>query len=232
MVPGAVEAPAIFRKSCLRRRAAVVGILVLASACTGGTDGEAPLARRPELTTVPAASSPTTAGLASTTVVPAPPATSTPGAGFELRPAGLGSVDFGIEAEVALAEFASVLGVPSDDDTLGSCASGEIDRVVRFGELSILLGGGRGTRFVGWDLGERSGALPSLATAEGVSVGSSLDDVRRAFGTRFTLLANDPFGAAFEVEVGAPGALRGTLTGVGGDDRVATLSGGAASCAA
>lgn len=232
MVPGAVEAPAICPKGRLRRRTAVVGILVLASACTGGADGEIPLARRPELTTVPAANSPTTTGIAPTTVAPAPPATATPRASLELRPAGLGSVDFGTDAGVALAEFASVLGVPSDDDTLGSCASGEIDRVVRFGELSILLGGGRGARFVGWDLGEPSGALAPLATAEGVTVGSSLDDVRRAFGTRFTLLANDPFGAAFEVEVGAPGALTGTLTGVGGDDRVATLSGGAASCAA
>lgn len=154
------------------------------------------------------------------------------GASIELRGQGLGPSDFGAPATEVLRALSAALGPATDDDLLEACPSGQIDRVVRFAELSVLVAGtGSGARFVGWDLAEPSGFLPRLATAEGISVGSTLDEAAAAFGSRLRLLTGDPFGAAFEVDVEAPGRLAGTLTGTRPADRIATLSGGSASCA-
>ncbi|CAN5784460.1 hypothetical protein BH23ACT1_BH23ACT1_15140 [soil metagenome] len=146
---------------------------------------------------------------------------------------GLGVVTFGGEAGLVLTELATRLGPPTDDSPLSSCPRGEIDRVVQFAELSVLVATAGGVeRFVAWDLGPPSGALPRLATAEGISVGASLDRLRVAYGTRLELLLGDPFGPGFEIEVASGDRLGGTLTGSGDTDTVATISAGSASCAA
>ncbi len=121
-----------------------------------------------------------------------------------------------------LAALAGVLGPPVDDRPLGSCPSGEADRLVQFGELAVLFGGGR---FVAWDAGPPSGALPPLTTAEGIGVGSSVAELRGAYGQRLQLDPDDPFGPVFEITTPPPGRLAGTLTGTGPSDTVASLSG-------
>ena len=214
------------------RLAAVVALVVLVAACAGGQGNGAALNRRGPSTT--ATPPPPTS---SVSVVPVPPPTTasttsvaaTPG--IVLGPEGLGVVDFGAEATVALAELRARLGPPVDDRPLGSCPSGQVDRMVQFAELSVLLAVSGGTeRFVAWDLGPRSGVLPPLATAEGISTGSTLSRLRAAYGERLDLSEDDPFGPGFEIEVPSPGRLGGTLTGTSAGDTVATLSGGSASC--
>ena len=215
------------------RLAAVVALIVLVAACAGERGDGAALNRRgPSTTATPPP--PTSSGSA----VPLPPPTtaSTPTSvaatpGVVLGPTGLGVVDFGTEATVALAELRARLGAPVDDRPLGSCPSGEVDRLVQFSELSVLLAASGGTeRFVAWDLGPRSGVLPPLATAEGISTGSTLSRLQAAYGERLELSEDDPFGPGFEIEVQSPGRLGGTLTGTSPGDTVATLSGGSASC--
>lgn len=201
---------------------ATVALALVAIGCAGEDGGEL---SRPEPTS-------TTAAVTTTTTVPAtsaPLGTTAPAATeLVLAPDGLGLAAFGEEADAVLARLAGVLGPPGDDRPLGSCPSGEADRLVQFAELAVLFGRGR---FVAWDVGPPSAALPPLATAEGIGVGASLADVRSAYGDRLRVDPDDPFGPVFEVAVPAPGRLAGTLTGTGPADTVASLSGGAASCA-
>lgn len=202
--------------------AAAVVLSLLAGGCADDDDDG--LSRPEASTTAPATTS--------TTVVAPPtsagPATTAPAPGeVVLAPDGLGVAAFGDEAEAVLAGLAGVLGPPADDRPLGSCPSGEADRLVQFAELGVLFDGGR---FVAWDVGPASGALPPLATAEGVGVGSSIAQLRAAYGDRLRLDPEDPFGPVFEIATPPPGRLAGTLTGTGPADTVATLSGGTASC--
>ncbi len=148
-----------------------------------------------------------------------------------LEPDGLGVVVFGDEANRVLAALARRLGPPTDDGPLPACPSGELDRLVRFGELSVLVATTGGVeRFVAWDIGPFSGTVARLATAEGISVGSTLAQLRSTYGERLQLTRDDPFGPAFEIDLGGRSRLGGTLTGTGTGDTVATLSGGSASC--
>lgn len=213
-------------------RRLVLALCLAGSACTGGeTDGRA-LARQVPSTTSVAPPRPTTTSTA-------PASTTTSGATEEpsaddvvLRPDGLGVVAFGDDAEVVLAELTARLGPPTDDGALPSCPSGEIDRLVSFAGLSVLFAATGGVeRLVAWDLEPASQALPRPATAEGISVGSSLDELRSAYGALLELSSADPFGPGFEIDVGGGGRLGGTLTGTDRTDTVATLSGGSAGCA-
>lgn len=161
-------------------------------------------------------------------------ATSTPSpqaAQVVLGPEGLGVVAFGDPAGEVVAELTGLLGRPTDDRPLGSCPTGEAERLVEFAELAVLIGDREGTaRFVAWDVGEPSGAIPVLQTAEGIGVGATLADVRSVYGDRLEMAADDPFGPSFEIGVPPPGRLGGTLTGTTATDTVATLRGGAATC--
>lgn len=209
-----------------------VGLAALVASCAGQGDDGADLARSPPSTTGERASS-TSPSTAAPTTTAAPILTSLPPVGdIVLGPLGLGVVDFGVEAATALAALEARLGPPVDDRPLGSCPSGEVDRVVQFAELSVLVDvAGDTERFVAWDLGAPSTGRPRLTTADGIGIGTSLAELRSVYGDRLRLARDDPFGPAFEVEVDPPGRLGGTLTGIADDATVATLSGGRASCA-
>ena len=210
-----------------------VGLAALAAACAGQGDDGADLARSLPSTTGERASTSSSPSTAAPTTTAAPTLTSLPPVGdIVLGPFGLGVVSFGVEAATALAALEARLGPPVDDRPLGSCPSGEVDRVVQFAELSVLVeGSGDSERFVAWDLGATSTGRPRLTTAEGVGIGTSLVELRSVYGDRLRLARDDAFGPAFEVEVDPPGRLGGTLTGIADDATVATLSGGRASCA-
>lgn len=209
-----------------------VGLAALVVSCAGQGDDGADLARSLPSTTGERASS-TSPSTAAPTTTATPTLTSLPPVGdIVLGPLGLGVVDFGVEAATALAALEGRLGPPVDDRPLGSCPSGEVDRVVQFAELSVLVDvAGDTERFVAWDLGAPSTGRPRLTTADGIGIGTSLAELRSVYGDRLRLARDDPFGPAFEVEVDPPGRLGGTLTGIADDATVATLSGGRASCA-
>ena len=219
-----------------RARGALAIVALLAGACGGGEPNGAELVRpAPSVTAAPLPRSATpTSADPSTTVGPGAVSPTPPQAAeVVLGPDGLGVVNFGEEADQVVAELSALLGRPSDDRPLGSCPSGEVERLVEFAELAVLVGRRQGTpRFVAWDLGPPSGALPALTTAEGVGVGTTLAALRAAYGDRLEVSGDDPFGPSFEVRVPAPGRLTGNLTGTTTSDTVATLGGGAATCAA
>ncbi|HVL04165.1 MAG TPA: hypothetical protein VM386_06995 [Acidimicrobiales bacterium] len=214
-----------------RRLIRAVGLAALVAACSGQGDG-ADLARSLPSTTGERASSSSSLSTAAPITTAAPTPTSLPPVGdIVLGPLGLGVVSFGVEAATAFAALEARLGPPVDDRPLGSCASGEVDRVVQFAELSVLVDvAGDSERFVAWDLGAPSTGRPRLTTAEGIGIGTSLAELRSVYGDRLRLARDDPFGPAFEVEVDPPGRLGGTLTGITDGATVATLSGGRASC--
>lgn len=213
--------------------AAVAVLALLAGACADGDDGAARLSRPVPLTTSTAPVSPSTSSTSTTS--PSPTSTTSAATQVVLGPDGLGLVAFGDRADQVVVELTGVLGPPSDDRPLGSCPSGEVERLVEFAELAVSFGGsgdGEGTsRLVAWDVGPPSGALPPLTTAEGVGVGTTVAELRRAYGDRVDIGAVDPFGPGFEIQVPVPGRLTGTLSGTGANDTVATLAGGAATCA-
>ncbi len=210
---------------------AVVLALAAAGCSPVATDGEG-LARREATTTSAPHLRPTTTFLRVTTSTSSSTTSTvslTPD--VVLEPDGLGVVAFGDEANRVLAALAGRLGPPTDDGPLPACPSGELDRLVRFGELSVLVATTGGVeRFVAWDIGPSSGAVTRLATAEGISVGSTLAQLRSAYGERLQLTRDDPFGPGFEIDLGGRSRLGGTLTGTGTGDTVATLAGGSASC--
>lgn len=215
-----------------RRPLAVALCLLVAGCASGGTGGEALARRVPTTTAAPESLRTTTSSTAPGAISTSTSSTVPSGSGVVLEADGLAVVAFGDDAMVVTAELSSRLGPPTDDAPLPSCPSGEIDRLVDFGGLSVLFAATGGVeRFVAWDLGPSSGLQPRLATTEGISVGSSLDQLRSAYGDRLELSRDDPFGSGFEVELQAGGRLGGTLTGTAGADTVATLSGGTASCA-
>lgn len=217
----------------IRRLIRVVALVVVLTACAGQEKHGDDLSRRVPSTREPRSSTsspPTTT--APTTTTGQTPTTSPSAHDVVLGPLGLGVVPFGTDAATVLAELEARFGPPVDDRPLGSCPSGEVDRLVQFAELSVLISAtGDMARFVAWDLGAPSGAVPRLTTAEGVGVGTTLAEARAAYGDRLELSPDDPFGPGFEVEVDGPGRLGGTLTGTSASDTVATLSGGTASCA-
>lgn len=230
----AYPGPVTRRPPSGRQLAVAVLVLVLSvSACRAGSE-DPPMAR-------PAA--PTTSAPTSTTEAPATAVTSSTAPASSpqtparpavvLAPDGLGVVRFGAEAEQVLTHLADVLGPANDDRRLGSCPSGAADRLVQFSELAVLIAGeGPSGRFVAWDVGPASGAFPPLATAEGIRVGSTVSELRAAYGPLLELSGDDPFGPAFAVRVPPPGALSGTTTGTGPGDTVTSLGGGRATCAA
>lgn len=211
-----------------------VGLAALATACAGPGDNGGELGRSLPSTTgerAPSSSTPSTAAVPTTTT--ASTLTSLPAVDdIVLGPLGLGVVSFGSEASTVLPALEARFGPPVDDRPLGSCPSGDVDRLVQFAELSVLIDvTGEREHFVAWDLGAPSSGLPRLTTAEGIGIGTSLAELRSAYGDRLQLSRDDPFGPAFELEVEPPGRLGGTLTGISDNDTVATLSGGTASCA-
>lgn len=212
-------------------RATFAVAFVVASCATDGDDGDV-LGRRVPSTSAErssSTSSPSTTATPTTTTEST--STTVPVVGLVLDPGGLGVVAFGTDATTVVAELGARLGPPNDDRPLGSCPSGEVDRLVEFAELSVLVATTGGVdRFVAWELGLPSGELPRLATVEGISVGSSLTTLRSAYGEDIEVSEDDPFGPTFEIAVEPPGRLGGTLTGTSGSDTVATLSGGAATC--
>lgn len=215
-----------------RALVALATAVLLTASCAAGRQGDDGLGR-PEPSETSTRRIPSSASVAPSTTADstATSTTSPQAAQVVLGPEGLGAVAFGDPAEEAAAKLTRLLGRPTDDRPLGSCPTGEAERLVEFAELAVLIGDREGAaRFVAWDLGEPSGAIPVLQTAEGVGVGATLAAVRTAYGDRLEIATDDPFGPSFEVRVPPPGRLGGTLTGTAATDTVATLRGGAATC--
>ncbi len=172
----------------------VLLVLVLAAGCS--VDSDTTESEGPTATTATATSTP------ASTERPSPASDQL------LLSDGLGVVRFGEPADTALPLLIDVLGrQPTDDSTttgdMPQGFGGTAVRFVSFGQLTVIISDGAYYRddgvmnFAGWSL---DGTGPSeLATPQGITLGSTIDELQTAFGDQLRL----PSGPAEEVCGGA-----------------------------
>jgi hypothetical protein len=176
----------------------------------------------------------------------------------ELRPDGLGVVGFGAGEREALDRLERRLGAPDERGAwrgatpFGTCP-GPI-RVLRWGRLYVLVTNGPTRYATGgrWhlftyqvDSVQRTKLDPTFSgpnppeppplrgdsprTAAGIGVGSTLAELRRAYGRRLQVSVGEPgMVYRFRVGFGAAGDLSGSLSGGTPGATVTTLAAGAA----
>jgi hypothetical protein len=171
---------------------------------------------------------------------PAEPATTTTapeddeGPPVVLRGDGIGAFTFGADPDQVLAGLTLRWGPPDGDSgwiaagssRYGPCP-GTVVRGVNWRGFTVLFSDGatpRGTpgtrHFFTWDYQvddparpapDRGGNRPALRTANGVSVGATVQALQRAYGDRLELFEEPPDGPQFGVQT-AEGGLYGSLT--------------------
>ncbi len=156
---------------------------------------------------------------------------------MDLRPDGLGPIRFGDDAEPAVAALVAVLGPPQSDsgfaatvEGFGNCP-GDAVRAVRWQGLTVLIARGRTElradsqpHVIAFQYGPED-TQPVLRTPEGVGLGSTAEDLRRAYAAQVEISADDPFQKP-EFRLGVPPRrLVGVLSAP--DGRVELIDGGA-----
>lgn len=155
---------------------------------------------------------------------------------LQLRQDGIGSASFGGDPEAVVEYVSSLLGAPTDDTgwtdplAFAFCEGSEVRRV-RWGVLGLLFGdvspfaSGR-RHFFGWEYGEEAqvGQEPQgLRTAGGVTLGSSIVDLRAEFPEVFL---NEGEEGVFPANYYVSDNFRGLVTGVTDADVVTVMFGG------
>lgn len=161
----------------------------------------------------------------------------------ELSRDGLGVVALGEGAETALEELRGALGrpntvtrwLPKERSLWGRCP-GEQVRGAKWGDLWVLFSDetelGSGPHVFGWILGlaGMSDERLEVRTAEGIGVGSSIAELRAAYGER---VAFEPYELGVRFTVAPPEGqhpsglmLTGTAAGQDDEDTVRALRGG------
>ena len=172
----------------------------------------------------------------------APDAAVPESAGVKLSRDGLGVASFGDDAEDALARLREAMGkpntlskwLPMERSLWGACPGSEV-RGAKWGDLLVLFSDRSelsDERHVsGWFLGGASVyGRTTLRTPEGIGLGSTVAELRTAYGDRLSMESAD-LGTRFSVEP-AEGEkagsriLAGTISGEADDDTVRTLRGG------
>lgn len=198
-------------------------------------------------TTSTSTAAPTTTESTTTTTTTTEPTTTTtdttlpPAEILILGPENIDGIDFGTDADQTVASFEEILGPPTDDtgwvppvdsegvQVYGPCP-GTLIRVVDWSNLKTVYTnaqtqwGAEGTRhffFYSYVLFDSD--VLGLSTAEGIGLGSTVEDLRAAYGDTIDIIS-DEFGDYFNVSVPAPGVLWGFLTGP--DGTVMSIQGG------
>ncbi len=170
----------------------------------------------PTTTTSP----PTT--VAPTTTIPETTTTLPAGAALVLRNDGIGDARFGTDPDEVIAYISGVVGAPVQDsgwvDAISRTCRGTEVRFVTWGDLTLAFGddsdvsSGR-RHFVSWSFGpaaEPLAAPAGMATAEGISIGSSVVDIGRAYPTASLFEGDELSTASAQIADGLFAFLTGT----------------------
>lgn len=184
----------------------------------------------PETTTTTTATTTTTLEETTTTTVPE---------SFVLRPDGIDLVFFGADAEDTIEALVDRLDEPDDDtgwvsqfDEYDGLCVGTLVRFVTWGELELFFSDGPSLwadegveHFASYHVGGEDDRA-RYETSSGIGVGSTVADVIAAYGDRASTYDHPIYGPIFEWDAPGDGYLFGTLTGLGDDDVITTITGG------
>jgi hypothetical protein len=113
-----------------------------------------------------------------------------------IQPTGIGSVHFGLPKSKAISELTSLLGRPSAHFVNSGCGHRYAETAWGHLYVEFRLGRFAGYRYIeyGWPLmpggKPRRSVLPRLATTRGITLGSTLGQLRRAY-RRLDLVGTD-----------------------------------------
>ena len=146
-----------------------------------------------------------------------------------LAPDGLGSLPFGTQAARAMKGMTQAFGRAENITAVPAAASCEATRIFRWKDFDVVIneasarsGGTAG--LVGWAMGAPAPASLGLKTDKGIGIGSTVAEVRAAYGPAVTV-ASGPNGPTLEIKV-ATGVISGELDGQSDAGRVKTLRAG------
>ncbi len=194
-----------------------------------------------ETTTSTSTTSTSTTSTSTTSTSTTTTTTTVPPGPLLLGPEGVGEVLFGIGADDAISALTDLLGSPDDDSgwvdsfsQFGTCPGTEV-RGLQWGRLQVLFSDGptewgpEGWRhFFAYVASEALSPddVPDMATAAGISLGSSVADLQEAYGAAVDLLDDPIYGALYSVEELAEHPQWGFLSGLSPADRVLSIHGG------
>ena len=181
--------------------------------------------------------------IVTTTTVPATTVTS-PATTVTLPPVyldadGLGLIDLGTPYEETVEAVTAELGEPNADSgwigsesEFGTCP-GTVVRVVRWHSLRLFFSDGptefgsdeRHFFYFSQSTVETDEVL-DLATARGIHLGSTVADLRDAYGPLVTVERNSTFGTSFAIESPGSSLLAGTLSSAEPNGEVTSIGGG------
>jgi hypothetical protein len=150
---------------------------------------------------------------------------------------GIGEIGLGTEADAAIAQLSVTLGSPDDDTdwsaALGTCPGTE-SRIVRWSSLQIFLTNGEtawasNPHFFhyGQSLAAGGGEYLDLRTDKEIGIGSTIGELKLAYGDVVAVSDDPAFGPYWEVVGTEPAYLWGTATGVADESVIDAVSGGA-----
>jgi hypothetical protein len=196
-------------------------LLVATAACNGGDDKKDGTTESTPpsipLTTESTAPTTTTAPLTKEAIV--------------LAGDGVGPVKFGTNAAHTIARFMQALGEPEKNQPLPAGTACAATRRLQWGNFQVLVnevgstsGAGK-PGFGGWFLGATTGAPLDFKTEKGIGIGSTVAQLKAAYGADVNVAARGEEGPGFTVTV--PGGLMlGLLTAATDAGKVKNIQAG------
>jgi hypothetical protein len=204
----------------LRRIASFVlpVVLLAGSACGGDGDKEA------ATTTTTAAPTATTAAPTTTSV----PLTKDQ---IVLSPDGVGVIQFGNNSANTLKQFIEALGEPEKNTPLPAGSACGATRRLHWANFQVLVnevtsasGAGK-PGFTGWFLGPPTAAPLDLKTEKGITVGSTVADLKAAYADGLAVASRGEEGPGFTV-VAPTGIMLGLLTSADDTGKIKDIQAG------
>jgi hypothetical protein len=189
----------------LRRVASLVlpAVLLAGSACGGDGDKGAATTTTAAPTTTSTAATTTTVVLTKDQIV--------------LAPDGVGAIQFGNNSANTIKRFIEALGEPEKNTALPAGTACGATRRLHWANFQVLVnevtsasGAGR-PGFTGWFLGPPTAAPLDFKTEKGITVGSTVAELRAAYGDGLTVAGRGEEGPGFTI-VAPTGIMLGLLT--------------------